>query len=1382
MAEPIWVLIVEDSADDAELLLFHLRREGFAPDWRRVETAGEMHAALTDGSWDVILSDYTLPEFGALAALVVAREVAPDVPFIVVSGTVGEDLAVAAMRAGASDYVLKRSLTRLGPAVVRELREAGNRRERRRAEREVFRLAAIVQSTDDAIIGKTLDGVITDWNPGAERLYGYAAAEVVGRHISFLVPPDKANELAAILARLRRGERVEHFETVRLHKDGTRIDVSLTASQVRDGSGQVIGVSKIARDIRERKRAERRATVILESMREAFAILDTGWRFAYVNAAFERVIGLRREEVLGQNHWELFPATVGIPLEAEYRRVAATGGTAELEFNYEPWNRWFAVKAYPADGGGLCVMFRDVTQSRQAEEALRESEERFRTLVENASDALFVHAADGVIVDVNRRACESLGYAREELVGRPVTDIDPDVTADVLRRIRAELEAGRPVEFETRHRRRDGTTFPVEVRSSPFELGGRRLALALARDVTDRQRAQEAVRRSEERYRTLVAATTSIVWDTLAGGDFDTPQPGWTAFTGQPVEQHHGWGWLDAIHPDDRESTRRAWLAAAAARTTYHAEHRVRRADGEYRDMIARAVPILNGDGAVREWVGVHTDVTEQKRADDAIRESEARYRSLADAMPQIVWATRPDGYHEFYNRQWYDYTGLDYEQTKGEGWNHVFHPDDQPVAWERWRHSLATGDPYEIEYRCRRHDGEYRWFLGRALPQRAADGTIIRWFGTCTDIHDFKQAQAERAAALARLNLQVERMPLAYLLSGPDFRYTRWNRSAERIFGFTEAEVLGKHPFEVIVPAQSQPLVADVFSRLSQGDMDAQGTCENVTKDGQFITCEWHNTPLFGPDGAFQGILSLAQDVTARRQAEADLRLRDRAIQAVAGGLLITDPTQPDNPIIYASPGFERLTGYPRDEVVGRNCRFLQGPGTDPQVVAEVRQAVSEARPCDAELVNYRKDGTAFWNALAISPVQDEAGRLTHFIGVQSDVTARRMLERQFHQAQKMEAVGQLAGGVAHDFNNLLTIINGYGAIVHDALPQDHPSRELVAEITEAGERAAGLTRQLLAFSRQTVLEPKVLDPNAMVRDVERMLRRLIGEDIELATRLAPDLGRVKADPGQLEQAVVNLCVNARDAMPTGGKLTIETQNVELDATSVAAHPDVRPGPYVMVAVSDTGTGMTPEVQARIFEPFFTTKEQGKGTGLGLAMVFGFVKQSGGHIGVHSEVGRGATFKLYLPRVGVGPLAGKSVPHRTPMPKGTETVLLVEDEDAVRALGRHILTQCGYTVLVAGNGQEALRVMDGHAGRIHLLVTDVVMPGGMGGRQVAEAVTLRHPEVKVLFTSGYTDDAVVRHGVQHQGTHFLQKPFAPTTLARKVRDVLGKASEGGAP
>jgi nitrogen-specific signal transduction histidine kinase/CheY-like chemotaxis protein len=397
-------------------------------------------------------------------------------------------------------------------------------------------------------------------------------------------------------------------------------------------------------------------------------------------------------------------------------------------------------------------------------------------------------------------------------------------------------------------------------------------------------------------------------------------------------------------------------------------------------------------------------------------------------------------------------------------------------------------------------------------------------------------------------------------------------------------------------------------------------------------------------------------------------------------------------------------------------------------------------------------------------------------------DITQRRQLEEQLRQAQKIEAVGRLAGGVAHDFNNLLNVITGYGQMVFRRLP-DGPEREKTKAILQAAERAAGLTRQLLAFSRKQVLEPKVLDLNAVVGGMDEMLRRLIGEDIELHTQLAPSLGRTKADPGQLEQVLMNLVVNARDAMPRGGRLTLQTANAVMDDTYIRDHLGARPGRYVMLAVCDNGLGMDPETQKHIFEPFFTTKEKGKGTGLGLATVYGIVKQSEGYIWVESAPGAGTTVKVYLPRVEAEPAAEEvrrpAVPEE--LPRGTETVLLVEDEDMVRRMTREVLEGAGYRVLEASSGFEALRVSAGHDGNLDLLLTDVVMPG-MSGRELSERLAPVRPTMKVLYMSGHTDDAIFHHGVTQAGTGFLQKPFTPDALERRVRELLGNPATVCAP
>ena len=483
----------------------------------------------------------------------------------------------------------------------------------------------------------------------------------------------------------------------------------------------------------------------------------------------------------------------------------------------------------------------------------------------------------------------------------------------------------------------------------------------------------------------------------------------------------------------------------------------------------------------------------------------------------------------------------------------------------------------------------------------------------------------------------------------------------------------------------------------------------------------------------------------------------------------------------LYNSPSYKDILGDPG--ALRGSVSFDEIHPDDKEKIRKIfQETVRTSRGQRAEYRFLLKDGSVRYIESQGSVIPDEKGKTAKVVVVSRDVTERNRLEERLHQAEKMEAVGQLAGGVAHDFNNVLTIISGYGEILLDRLPTDNTLRGCVMEILSAGKRAASLTRQLLVFSRLQALAPLVLDLNAVVKNIDKMLRRLIGEDIGLMTVAGEGLWNVKADPGQIEQVIMNLVVNARDAMPQGGKLTIETANVDLDENYAQAHAHVKPGSYVMLAVSDTGVGMDAPTQTRIYEPFFTTKGLGKGTGLGLSTVFGIVKQAGGHICVYSELGRGTTFKIYLPRVEEALEQAEPAMAQTVSCQGSETVLVVEDEAAVRVLVRRVLESNGYRVLEARHGAEALVICDEHKDPIHLLVTDVIMPE-MSGKQLAERVSAQRPEVKILYISGYTDNAIVHHGLLEAGTNFLQKPFTPDTLVRKLRAVLdADPSVGSAP
>jgi len=598
------------------------------------------------------------------------------------------------------------------------------------------------------------------------------------------------------------------------------------------------------------------------------------------------------------------------------------------------------------------------------------------------------------------------------------------------------------------------------------------------------------------------------------------------------------------------------------------------------------------------------------------------------------------------------------------------------------------------------------------------------------------------------------------------DFVYS--SPQVETILGYTPEEVLGKK-FYAFMPAEEKKQLANTFSALArEGKTIKAIENANLHKDGRRIVLESSGVPILDKSGRPIGYRGVARDITERKKAEEERERLMFAIEQAAEAVVITDEAAN---MLYANAAFETITGYHRTEIIGKDMRMMKSDTHDISIYNEIKESVLSGKSWTGRMQNMRRDGTSYMAEVVVSPVRNALGVMINVIVILRDVTNETKLEEQLRQAQKMEAVGQLAGGVAHDFNNLLQAIIGYSDLAIGELRETDPLYSSLDEIMKASQRATTLVRQLLAFSRRQVLEKKDINLNEVVNNLIKMIRRVIGENITLAIHDGGDLGTVHADAGQIEQILMNLCVNARDAMPNGGSITIRTGNKFLDDAFCEANNWHKPGNYACLSVTDTGCGMDEETCAKIYEPFFTTKEVGKGTGLGLATVYGIVKQHDGLIHVFSTPGKGTTFDIYLPIVERSATTAKKQ-AKGPAPGGTETILVAEDDDIVRRLAQTVLQRSGYKVLAATDGAEALELFNSQKDEISLVVLDVIMPK-IGGLAVFERIREANPELCVLFSSGYSIDTVHAGVVFNQRTQMIQKPYHPDDLLRKVRQVL---------
>ena len=909
-----------------------------------------------------------------------------------------------------------------------------------------------------------------------------------------------------------------------------------------------------------------------------------------------------------------------------------------------------------------------------------------------ANDIILLMDSEGRIVEVNDRAVASYLYSREELLALKIVDLRAPAT---LATFKAEWDRITPESgyiFETVHRRKDGSTFPVEVSSRVMDVQGVLFRQSIIRDITERKRAEEEIRRNQHLLARILETTPNLIYiyDLVDRRNVYTNRHV-AAFLGYSAEQLMAMGaelMSRLLHPDDTAAVaaHHGRMASAPDNRVFEIEYRMRHAGGEWSWLHSRDVAFARGAGGqVTQILGAAEDISERKRAE----EERAWQSRTNEAMADLASALLSE--------------------------SSIEEVSDMVLARARALTDSAIG---------------YVGYIDRDTGDTIAP-TLTR------DV--WPQCDISGKSVVFRNQMGLG----AWVLRNKQPLMTNDAAADPRSCGTPPGHV----PIKRFLCAPA--MIGDVLA----GNVSVANPPRDYTERDLAVIQRLARLYALA--------LRRKQDLESLRASEARLAHAQRL--AHLGNWEVDLATGEG---IWSEEVY-RIFGQSPESFNPTAANFYEcvHPDDREAVRLEAERRAASAKPGESAYRIVRPDGSERFVEERFDYVHDAEGKPVRAMGTVRDLTDYKRLEEQLRHSQKMEAIGRLAGGVAHDFNNLLTIINGYSQFALERLEDGHPVRRDVIEIHEAGERAAALTRQLLAFSRRQLLQPQVLDLNTIVNRLEKMLRRLIGEDVELTTDLDRNLRRVKVDAGQIEQVIMNLAVNARDAMPEGGRLAIETANVWLDRLA-----DLPPGFCVRLSISDTGAGISAETQAHIFEPFFTTKPKGKGTGLGLSTVYGIVKQSGGEIQVRSEPGRGAAFDIFLPAVDSAVVQESQAAPASA--GGSETVLVVEDEDGVRSLTSKILQNAGYTVLEAANAEEAMVVCARYAGTIHAMVTDVVMPG-LSGRELARQLEALRPAMRVLYISGYTDDAIVQHGVLDPGLEFIQKPFTPKALAAKVAGMM---------
>ena len=1163
---------------------------------------------------------------------------------------------------------------------------------------------------------------------------------------------------------------------------------------------RVIGVVGAVSDITERKFAELAVRerqeylrTILNAEPQCVKIFAPAGEILDINPAglamiesdtLEELLGRQPFHIIDKEDVEPFKSALARAFSGEtvtvtYRITGFKGTPRRMEMTAAP------IRDAESRISTVLGVSRDITEQHRMEAELVRSQKQHAELINTVEGIVWeLEIADMRFTFVSEQAESILGYPVKEWFEKDFwTDhIYPEDREFAVNYCAAETEKGEGHTFEYRMIASDGRVVWLRDIVSVVTEDGKPVKLrGLMVDVTEQRRMDAAVKQQA----LLIEQSNEaiFVWDVEQGViEWNLGCEKLYGYSRDEVLGRFPQEFLRTQLPTPIEQARKELFDAGVWKG--EVTHTTK----------AGAQVLVDASGQVIELGGrkvvmqTSRDITEMRRAEDALRRSEIRYRHLFENNPYPMWVYDSDTLRFLaVNDSAVQHYGYTVDEFRSMKITDIRPQEDVAQLIERagvnarymdssgrWRHLKKDGTVINVQI-----TSHALQFEGR--PARLVLANDV------TDQLRAEEALRESEAKYRELVANANDIIYTHDLEG---RFTSLNHAGERVTGYTEEEAKLLYLGDAVAPEFMQQARAMIETKLATGSATIYET-ELIAKDGRRIPIEV-NSRLIYENGKPVAVQGIARDFTERRKAEEELRQQRERLDKTAEAapvMICSLKVRADGTRIFpfASRVSMDVFGFTPEELRGSAKPVFDRIDPDylPNIENTIRDGVTSGSTAHVVFEYDHPERGRIWIEIYGAPTAESDGGVV-WHGIATDITEQKHAEKallaseeQLRQVQKLESIGILAGGLAHDFNNMLTAINGYSDLILRRVSVDDPLRKNVEEIRKAGERSAELTRQLLAFSRRQILQPTMIDLNTVISDTASMMKRLIGEDIVVTTKLASNLAKIKADQGQLTQVLMNLLINARDAMPKGGSVVVETANVEFDREYASRHLSVAPGRYVMLAISDTGIGMDAQTRSRVFEPFFTTKPVGRGTGLGLSTVYGIVKQSGGNVWVYSEPGKGTTFKIYLPEASGFVDTAQNEKQTRPSHVGSEKVLLVEDEDSVRGLARQILESCGYEVFEATNGAEAITKFESEFAEIDLLITDIVMPE-MGGRELSEKVTTRCPHIKVLFTSGYTDDGIIRHGIIDQGKNFLQKPFTFDGLARKVRSVLDQ--EGNLP